>query len=856
MRNAKLNVAVAGVLLLSVAGFPGGVVLGQDKPQAAEAVAPTIEEIRRLVAQEKFRDARVAAERLLESQTENPTSWVIRGIPHKQIECWLGERYGYVFEVGGAYWGVHAEKELRTIGVPATDPAASGREVGDSGRVEGRSELAVTCIELSTGRAVWMRRFIGMPQVGVCGADDSVWVWDLDSKAYTQLVPATGEISAQGQLPSTVGPKYEIDGLLVGRDEVRLWSGRLERDARNKRVMVDLATNAFKEFDRYGTMAPGGLNLLRPMSPGVAFGCYAVGVSEPVWTLSGEFGEVVASQWVGQDVVAVTSPGNGKWRLFKLDGKSGTPIWEMNLPSALGTTDWRRVGRFGTAFGEAVGRSGTAMWVRGKEVFLLTADLQVQVYDGDSGKLLRSVKAPERLAGLPAGLPDGSFIFVTADGRMRRMGTRADDDPALTRTTRMEAFAILYKSKLRTGEDGIDAMNAALKEAKTAEDYSVLAAAAKDTGDKGLITGLLTRVMDLSNRTEDLELKENFGLIARLPTGPVSAGVAVDGGRAIVSDESGFVRVFDVAGAKQVAVEPARPGAIGWELWGKALRAPYLTKPVWELADPQAIAAGDPLEPRPPRSLLTTTNTKDITDEQRRRSALFNSRSHFDSRRLGGRDMYGLQGGGVMEVTPTDIVERPALVKIDSDWRWDFLDDRVVVIALGAVYSVDEHFRAKEELWRPKSSGAGKFRGTGIMDSSQLQVSAVCSDGKTVALAGSNPTLLAPDGLRMIQVAVWNADFQVPLRTAEFPGFIHRGGLVRLGGAYVAAGTELVVVHDDPSVPVWRYRGIPVPPTWKGDWQKRAGVFGVPRLVGDRVVVAHSEGGVYIFDAKKMGLVK
>jgi outer membrane protein assembly factor BamB len=851
-----LNVAVVRVLLLSVAGFPGGAVLGQDKPQATGAVAPTIEEVRRLVAQEKFRDASLAAERLLESQTENPTSWVIRGLPQKQIECWLGEKYGYVFEVGGAYWGVNAEKELRTLGVPATDPAASGREVGNSGKVEGRSELAVTCVELATGRMLWVRRFIGMPQVGVCGADDSVWIWDLESKAYTQLAAATGEVAARGQLPSTVGPKYEIDGLLVGRNEVRLWSGRLEHVDRDNRLMVDLTSNSFRELDRYGALAPGGLNLLRPMSPGVAFGCYAVGVDKPVWTLSWEFGEVVASQWVGQDVVAVTSPGNGKWRLFKLDGKSGTPIWETNLPSAPGTMDWRVSGRYGKAFGEAVGRLGSAMWVRGKEVFLLTSDLQVQVYNGDSGKLLRTVKAPARLAGMPAGLPDGSIVFVTADGRMRRMGARVGDDSAVTRATRMEAFAILYKAKVRTGEVGIDAIHGALKEAKTAEDYRILAAAARDVGDKGLITGLLTRALDVGNQTEDVELKEKFGLIARLPTGPVSGGVAVDGGRVLVSDESGFVRVFDVAGAKQEAVEPVRPGSIDWELRGKKLQSPYMAKPAWELADPQAIEAGDPLEPRPPRSLLTSTNAKEITDEQRRRANLFNSRSHFDSRRLGGRDMYGLQGGGVMEVTPTDIVERPALVRIDSDWRWDFLGERVVVIGAGNVYSVDEHFRAKEVLWRQRSSGSGKVSGTGIMDSSQLGVSEVCSDGKTVALAGVNRAIVAQDGLRMAQVAVWNADIQVPLRTAEFTGSVKRGGLVRLGGAYVAAGTELVVIPDDPSVPVWRYRAIPVEPKRVGDLQTRGGMFGVPRLVGDRVVVAHSEGGVYIFDAKKMGLVK
>ena len=83
-----------------------------------------------------------------------------------------------------------------------------------------------------------------------------------------------------------------------------------------------------------------------------------------------------------------------------------------------------------------------------------------------------------------------------------------------------------------------------------------------------------------------------------------------------------------------------------------------------------------------------------------------------------------------------------------------------------------------------------------------------------------------------------------------------RAAIVPLNGGYLYAGGELAWLATEPEAPVavWRFGGGAGPPRGVArPSTPRVGGFGVPRVVGGRLFAAGAEGGVYVFDVKRIG---
>jgi hypothetical protein len=124
----------------------------------------------------------------------------------------------------------------------------------------------------------------------------------------------------------------------------------------------------------------------------------------------------------------------------------------------------------------------------------------------------------------------------------------------------------------------------------------------------------------------------------------------------------------------------------------------------------------------------------------------------------------------------------------------------------------------------------------------------MAADGRTIAVAvyrSEQPV-----------VQVWSADGREKLREepVSFGGAAQAepGRLTALGDGYVLSGDELVWVPTDRQRPAWRFALQPLPRRPMRHQTPRDLGFGVPRLIDGKVFVACRDGGIFVFDAKRL----
>jgi hypothetical protein len=79
-----------------------------------------------------------------------------------------------------------------------------------------------------------------------------------------------------------------------------------------------------------------------------------------------------------------------------------------------------------------------------------------------------------------------------------------------------------------------------------------------------------------------------------------------------------------------------------------------------------------------------------------------------------------------------------------------------------------------------------------------------------------------------------------------------RRRLIPLRGGFFLSGQELVWISRDAGRPAWRFATRPSPrnPWFFDDLADRS--FRAPRVLGDKLFVAAREGGVFVFDVKRL----
>jgi hypothetical protein len=376
-------------------------------------------------------------------------------------------------------------------------------------------------------------------------------------------------------------------------------------------------------------------------------------------------------------------------------------------------------------------------------------------------------------------------------------------------------------------------MRIAAAQAQSSSDWTALAAARESTGDIDAGVGLRVKAMCTDNQTASASLQKSHGLIARIPSGPISAPPVVDGFTVLLGDNNGVMQTIDPATGQPLSKISSENGIYRWWIDGHKLVSgrPEKSTVVRELVNPPTLALDDPL--------LDSGREQPLDNQGVARE--WYTRGGMDRigvvQAIDGRLVRPMADGGVRELVNGRVVDAPGLVNGMDDWRWVRVSGKWYAIGQGGVYLLDQSLRPAAPLIRlqpgPRQGPQSVWRLAGNGNTFCLSV----RNGRDSTLQ-----LWAGDGSRQI-----SSTPVIDRLDADHEG----ARLLSLNHGYLLSAGEIVYLALDPSLPVRRF-SLAVETDQRQDWRNsQLTGFGVPRVLGQRLIVSSFSGGIYDFELSK-----
>ena len=677
----------------------------------------------------------------------------------------------------------------------------------------------ITCVDCTTGRKLWTRRFNGGFRF-MAGPGDELLAHA--AKLY-RLDARTGEVTGERALPKEW---RNADAFIAG--------GKYATRERNDVVQpleshqaLDLDSGEMKQLRyRPGQWSPNRLRVLRR------------GVSQSP-------GDVTATV-----SLAVPNANRAEWSYRMSSYSSNDPVWFENDALVLsGLKDTRG------AVARVDGRTGEVEWTT---VLPHGAYSLEHVYLGDNSHLSHQWDAVCPLAGHVAAI-DGRAVVHFLDPRTGEIratthraaahfampwqvgenvvlaGTNAlvavPVDVLLGRAKDAEADVLVLKGRSllslgRAKEAAALAKSLTHQAPELADGWRLRADAARAAGDAADEVRSRGRFLELTGETSSPELLASHGLLARVPTGPVTAELAPVGPFVYAGSRDGTLLKLDVHSL--AAVETSRFPADITHLWmkGDTLYRRGTDRHEVPVATfvraPAAPAAHDPLYPPPtsppgaPREWRTQRGNDGCVVRHE------------------GRLYRPVHNGGLHVLDGQKLTTYESAVPGIDSWNLYLGPGGPLGYGTGGVYALDERLVPARKLINSGSDGLNKL---------PYPVPFVASDGRTIA-AGVFRS-------EQSVIQVWTADGKAKLREEPVgmgpPDAWESPRMIPLGAGYFLSGDELAWVPTDPARPVWRFALQPLPRRPMRHQESRDYGFGTPRIVGDRLFVACHEGGVFVF---------
>ena len=780
-----------------------------------------IEQIRSLARAGKHVEVEVQAQTLLDAlpADDRPTAWSIDLYARWAEDVRFGRRHIYLMRT------IHGPELLTRWTEPTPDPkhAPSNRE--------GYGWLfAVTCVDGATGRPLWSRRFVPPTRMAIDPRDDALWSWErIEGTSILRIDADTGADTVRGRMPRysegvdairalRVGGLQlwsapTANNLVVGRDdELDIETGKIRRETIHPALLSPRGQGALREavFE-----APNEVSTAVELVPAVN------DRSAPTWSFRFPGYSSNPPVWFGDDVLILAGTLYSHGTVSRIDGRTGKVRWTHVLTEPAHSPGMNQLvgGTFPPRGWSAVGE------VAGKVVVLGSLGT-VFFLDALTGERLARFSTGTWLLGLPRVFGGQLVLAGSANVRAVPLGrilgeSKLPDDWLTLQELRARSF-------LARGRPA-DALAIAEVIARDIKDspsgWTLVAEAREDLGRGSEAVAARVAAIAADGLHESAALRQSHGLLWRLPTAPVDAAPVVDGSYLVVGCRDGRLLTIDTRGLRVVGVEQAPVDIAALSLDGPRVvrRGVDRREAVVRTLE---LPARD-LHPRDP--LLPKDEPPGLPASWY--EAMFGD---GPSIAVGNRRARGLRGGTVRVFENGIVKNRPPAVPGIEWWRITLIGSEPLGYGTGGVYRLDRDFRPVERI-----IDAGQKR-----DQSNMAFLLDGDDDSLCVLAGPYNAL---------RLQLWSRDAKTLLREAAVRSvsrlYDEPYRLRRLRNGYLLSAGELIWLPKAASGQVWRFSTYLDPSTGPSEprFDKDHAVFGIPRVVGDRLFVADRCGGLYAF---------
>ncbi|HEY0009660.1 MAG TPA: PQQ-binding-like beta-propeller repeat protein, partial [Tepidisphaeraceae bacterium] len=422
-------------------------------------------------------------------------------------------------------------------------------------------------IDVKTGKIRWVRGYIGeflfVPDP--TGSND---LWALASTCQ-RLDAATGRtmqtvpIPAQAKKDERRGdrPWRMVHGLRV-KGQVSWGANRFGRDVQdpvqvfdidNKEIVsvkaINLRTeNKLDQIDLDVDQSPQLVQTHVQMRP--------IGGGNAKWkfTTAGYSGN--RPMLFGRDVVVLSGMPDTVGAVTRLDPDSGAPRWTTRLPRGAYVIGQRQLrdGWYGYETWSAIGQ------LNNQYLFAIGGDGEVFVLDAETGRIVGSSRhvslhlAPPRLV--------GDQLVMIGDTRAVSVSFAAVLGKVVPQAVSDRATASARATENRQPAEAVRLAEEAISRwPGNADAWMALSNATRAAGNDTAAVRAACRALELSRQPTTDWLRDRFGLIARIDTGPLRAPVALMGLFLYAPSTNGLLYVIDPETRKVVEERPMQGDA-------------------------------------------------------------------------------------------------------------------------------------------------------------------------------------------------------------------------------------------------------------------------------------------------------
>lgn len=780
---------------------------------AAAEEPPSLTDVRAAAEAGRHEDVVADAGRALDALAADPASagWSIEFGQVPVEDARVGARYIYYQTSSSSRVPVASPITL------AHDPR---RDPPDARQYD--SLPTMTCVDGSTGRKVWTRRFIPHTKMAVDPRDDALWTWHhLAGRPILRIDPATGDDVVRGKVPESRGGTDAPHSLRA--DGLQLWglNGHGSED-RAAGLELDPAEGSIFQAFPPSQLSPNRLRVLQvhndrpaksirlvPAVPGL--------VCPPDWSFA-VMGDAGPPSWMGGDVLVLAGPSLSSGVATRLDGKTGRPLWSHDLaePAAVAGASQLRNGWYAPGGWSTIGRlegKVAALGLRGT-IFLLDPETGDEV-----GRLAT--------ASPPLAFPRVIGGRLVAAGQAGVRAVPFADVPGLGSgdDAKRELNALRVRSllALKRAAEAEQAALAMIREYPASSQAWSLVADAREAAGADPVAARVA-AMAASGAEDDARLLASHGLLKRFPTARVAAPPVAAGPLVLVAGLDGRLITVDPGVPRIVEVEQGAGSPYSLSYDGQYLGIPNRPKrPDGRLLCPPPVDLQpfDPLlRPIDPRSL---------------------PKGWYDNRGVSqaslvvdGVMILPLKGGGVRTLRDGKLVDLPPLEETPEMWRIARVGRDVLGYGEAGVYRLDADFRPAERV--VPAPVVGQDRG---------MVYALTGDDEAICMlvasaSGERLQVRSRDGFRLVR----DEPVRMGWNTLDQPYLLRP-----LGDGYLLSGQELLWLPKHERGRPWRFDVLldeKLNPSRSRD-DLEAATFGLARAVGDRLIVAAHGGGIYVF---------
>ena len=695
---------------------------------------------------------------------------------------------------------VMAAKDRVYLFMPGTIAPMSGRTAAAQ-FAPGPWTHSLSCVDLASGTIFWT----------VPTGDGDVFVDPASQDVYLSSPPwllrfgaARGQMLNQQQLPlNTSGHPIHVQGVVNGgRYFVPNLTWELMHSPGGTVTLYDVGKLVVRDvpLEQVAGIATRWLvrteNRQSPSS--VSYAIQRFSGPTPDWTYEHPGISTGGEAAYEADVLALVGTPWAATELVRLDGNTGKPKWHFTVPKGAGP-----------GFDAAAG-----------VIVALGVDSGVFALDAGVGKLLGVAAAPEQ----PTRPPQIAGQFVLLRGRTTMACVRLDQLTNRAPRGQRELAMLAARCQAAMGKtaEAIRTLDAVLAVDPIFEDgWRLEAELAEHAGNIQAAALAAARFLELSNTQQSSLLSAKFGLVRRIPSGPVTAAPTVIGHDVYFGDRAGAAiaidsRTLSVIGRRQLPASVDRLFRSGDRLLAMCNdRVPRLLA---QFAAP----VDDPAEVNPDLSRLSVDDLRDWSSV-----APDDGTSTIQYQ---GRYYRAVHGGAVKVTDGARYRLVPAAALGVESWDLALLPTGPIGYSDAGLWKLNRVLAPVEKI--------ASFD----IDATPAPRVMIASDKTTIAVArpagGEGDWVLeirSPDGSQVLSTH--------PCAAAAHD----RGRLIPLAGGYLLVGQELAwypAAGDG-----WRFT--------LGDHSStihRDGIveFTAPALSSGRLFVGSADGGIYVFDTARI----